>query len=217
MPDLDPRKHLAGFLHAYGVVMKEIPPPPGHWEQEELEWFRYWVAESTAQCESWTRTPHLAEYLTITGHTRPRAAAVAGYAYLHLAYDLPRFLANSLDAFPEMSRPRGRALFKSAAVLFVDRLMERCTYSDLFGALGTMARWTHFGKSISYVGCNWMIAHRCSAWVLAESIAGMPDRDARDRELWGKIESCALPILRHENPFRWLSRFPLPESYVARS
>src|SRR2546427_7433613 len=142
----------------------------GEATQEETDWFRAIIDGFTQEFALWPTTtqPHIRSYLDLFETTSSRILRVAGHAFLHIAYDLPRVLANHMT-FPGTDRSRLRDLFVRPAPLL--RQVFREHVRD--GGLGLLLRPFGAAKPVEILA-YWVIALRSVAWIHAEILADNP-------------------------------------------
>ena len=138
--------------------------------QIESDWFKAIVQGFTNEYNKWptTNEAHIRKYLDLYNNTSSRILRVSSHAFLHVAYDLPRVLADNMN-IKGTNRIRLRNLFLRPTPLF------RQTFSRHVkdGGLGFIFR--PFGATppvemLAY----WVIALRSVAWIHAEILADNP-------------------------------------------
>jgi hypothetical protein len=135
---------------------------------DEVDWFEYLIDGFRAEYDVWDRPKHfeISGYLDLFEQCwRGSPVRIAGYAFLHVGYDLPRVLAASMAKFP-LQRSRLRTLFLRPAPLF------RQMFLDQFkrGMFGLLVRPFGYVKPLEVLA-YWLLALRSVAWIHAEILA----------------------------------------------
>lgn len=141
----------------------------------EGDWYRSLVDGFTDEYAKWGK-PTNANIQTFLDDfsAAPKLVRLAGHAFLHIGYDLPRAIADHLQpstpplpALPPRSRLRQLFLWPGPMFRQVFREHIKC------GAFGPLARL--FGQlEPMEVLAYWVVALRSIAWIHAESLADYP-------------------------------------------
>jgi hypothetical protein len=200
----------ADFARLYGIVTKRLSPLAAdpYWRQkDQREWLAYLIVVFEQLFEDWEHDANLATYLDALekspgGRPVHRVFRLAGHVYLHVAYDLVRGVAGTLDSKPPVlrnelhiaasrvdtfvnpapvmvkSRPDARLTFLAAAPAFSEAL-DSDEGVDLLGdvtfwarALGVLTRRKR-RLALQAIG-QWVLALRNAALITAEIIADAP-------------------------------------------
>jgi hypothetical protein len=132
----------------------------------EARWFEFLVAEFRKQFLQWEAPvhPEIESYLSLFD-SASRPVRVAGHAFLHVGYDLPRVLASSFSKF-HLTRSRLRTLFLRPAPLFREIFLAQARR----GSFGLFSRPLGFVKPMEILA-YWLLALRSVAWIHSEILA----------------------------------------------
>jgi hypothetical protein len=135
----------------------------------EVDWFDDLIRGFDAEFYAWpvTANPHIRNYLDLFAARRVSTPLrLAAHAFLHVAYDLPRVIADNLKAYPLQDRARLRSLFLRPAPLFRQVFMDQLRQ----GFVGTLGRPFGYFKPAEIAG-YWLLSLRSVAWIHAETLA----------------------------------------------
>lgn len=135
--------------------------------RDELDWFEAIVQGFDTEFNAWqtTTNPHIENYLRHFDNASSRTLRVAGYAFLHVAYDLPRVLADHMHD-PGTDRVQLRNLFLRPAPRFRQVFLQQMHAKFSLRNLGLL-------KPLEILA-YWLIALRSVAWIHAEILADRP-------------------------------------------
>lgn len=162
------------FDELYGAVTRDLMLWVGdefketRLDMRQAHWF---LAELIPGFETeYTNWPHLTGDLRtyLTHFDAPRVHAdlrLAAHVFLHIAYDLPRVIANTIDADPSV-RSWGRAPFVRPNPRFL-KVFLREMRSGRFGVAARLASQWDAAQMLGY----WVIALRSVAWIHGEILA----------------------------------------------
>jgi len=165
---------------------------PGGNRGPDYIWFKYLLDGFEAEYQKWPTSPHIRPYLKRADQLK-RSSRLVLYAYLHIAYDLPRVLADSFSDPHVPERLRCKEIFSTANYIFYEAF-EVCS-----------RRWSTFGKdsilpkclnvvsrslfkSFTYAFGSWPILLRSEAWDLAQKLEASSDRLEMEEKLWRFID-----------------------------
>jgi hypothetical protein len=190
-------KKILNYYVAEAVRRGEMTP-------SEQVWFDSIIAGFTREFQAWPNIaqPEIAKYIGL--FVRGRASfqlRIAAHAFLHIAYDLPRVIADSLIRVPTADRPRLRTLFLRPAPLFRDVFLARARR----GQLGILARPVGYFKPAEIL-CYWVIALRSVAWIHAEVLVDSPgsSRAALESGLASALLCAGIEAKKH----KWVFGIP---------
>jgi hypothetical protein len=208
----DVSPNLTAFTRAYSTsfgstgIAEFVNALPG----PEARWYRFLGERSDAEVAAWTSKPFLAGYLEAAGRIRLRSFGVLALSYLHLAYDFPRFLADSFREFPDLEPERRYRVYVRGAHP-VRAAIVRESRRSVVGIAAVMTAVLPRERPLT---AGWILAHRCAAWAAAEALAAAGDRAALDERLWTGIERAGRVLLRLP-PWRWMRELPYSSDLVA--
>lgn len=204
-------KHqTADFARLYGMVTAQLSSLASdlYWrDKPDREWLAHLVIVFQQLFEDWDRDPSLRLYLDALerwpspeGRRVHRVFRLAGHVYLHVAYDLVRGIAGTLDApspvlpsdlqlanpssawflspAPKIERPEARLTFLAAAPAFAAALDSE----EGVNLLGDVSMWAKLlgvltrhkrRLALQAIG-QWVLALRNAALITAETIADSP-------------------------------------------
>lgn len=138
----------------------------GEASANDKQWFVAIVAGFRAEFAAWptSQNQHIRAYLALFRSASP-LMRVAGHAFLHVAYDLPRVLAKHMH-HAGTDRNDLRNLFLRPAPLFRQVVLDYLGQ----GKLGNTFRPIGKFRSLEILA-YWLIALRSVAWIHAEIIA----------------------------------------------
>ena len=144
---------------------------PGEITPEKAVWFRDLIKGFEAAYNRWPahKTPPISEYLDcFRKRFQSTLFRVAGHAFLHIAYDLPRVIANSLVSHPSLDRQSLRRIFLRPSPVFGDVFLRRARE----GELGLFPRALGVPKIGAILG-YWALTLRSVAWIHGEILADL--------------------------------------------
>ena len=108
-------------------LLQYIRDPSSGLQPHELDWFEQLVGDFIAQYEMWSPRhpqPTIEAYLLkFDKWLMPREIRLAGHAFLHIAYDLPRVMSAKLSASVK-DRTRQGQIFVQAGPLFSKTFLD---------------------------------------------------------------------------------------------
>lgn len=207
-------RHRDAFDALFGEVTRTLGAFAETLDHEEARWFADLLAHSESEYRSWDRRPELEEYLARVARLPSRALANLAYSYLHLAWDLPRLLADSFAREPRVSRVRIRRVYAATGRPVAELARVSSVRTSVFGALAIVLRIAPGGASMGRTVGNWLLVHRCSAWSAGEKLAETADRATAERRLASGIDGAARRIFARPDPLFWLRNLPLAAALV---
>src|SRR5262245_2069066 len=127
---------------------------------------------------------------------------LAAHAFLHIAYDLPRVIANSL--VPPHSRSDLRTIFLRPTPLFLKTFLVHAK-SGHFGLLGRILGYFESARVLAF----WVIALRSVAWIHAEILADAGPVDKLHLE--ERMAQALLAAGREATIHRWIRIRGVPD------
>jgi hypothetical protein len=176
----------------------------------EARWYRFLGERSDADVAAWPRKPQLASYLEAADRIGLRGLAMLAFAYLHLAYDFPRFLADSFQEFPDLAPERRYHVYVSGAHSVREAMIRESRRS----VLGIAAALTSVLPRERPLVVGFVLAHRCAAWASAEALAAAQDRAALEDRLCKRIDQAGRTLLCRR-PWRWMRDLPYSSDLIA--
>lgn len=199
----------AAFFCLYDEAMAQIRTYIDGLESQEAEWFLKVHYGFEEELRSWDLKPFLAEYLRRAEACRFRGLGVMAYIYLHVNYDLPRVCAQGLRSRHSLSLDRCACMFADSSSYIASATASVMSQSAVLGIFGPLLNAIPGGVSMAGQIAQWVLAHRCAAWQVAERLALMEDSSGEEQELWKRVESGCERVFRSPDPFRWLKSLPL--------
>jgi hypothetical protein len=138
---------------------------------DEAVWFSDLIKAFEDAYNDWPthKTPAISKYLAcFRKGFQSRLFRVAGHAFLHIAYDLPRVIAKSLVLNPSLDRQSLRRIFLRPSPVFGDVFLRRARQ----GKLGLFPRALGVPKIGAILG-YWALTLRSVAWIHAEVLADL--------------------------------------------
>ena len=197
-------------IAALSIFLKDLEP-------DEARLYRLWLERGYGEFQSWQRKPELEEYLRIASANRFKALQVLSFAYLHLAYDFPRTLAQLFQEQLPLSREQYRRVFVEASSTFIGIAATSCYERATAGVFATLFNVLPGGRFAVDTTCNWLLALRCSSWMAAETLADSDNRTALEERLLQGIQHAAGRAFRHHNPLHWMRSLPFAHELVQES
>jgi len=176
----------------------------------EARWYRFLGERSDADIAAWPSRPFMTDYLKAAGQIRLRGFAILAFAYLHLAYDFPRFLADSFRLFSDVP-PEQRYRVYMLGAGPVRQAMVRESKRSVVGLVAAMSPLLPRERPLAV---GWVLAHRCAAWAAAEALTAAEDRATLEAKLWTDIDRAGRMLLRRP-PWRWMRELPYSSDLVA--
>lgn len=204
--------NLTAFTLAYSTTfgsagiaefVKTLPAP-------EARWYRFLGERSDADVAAWPARPFVAGYLAAAGRIRLRSYALLAFAYLHLAYDFPRFLADSFRQFPDVTPEQGYRVYMSGGGPVREAIIRESRPS----VIGIVPRMLPMWPRQRPLAVGLVLAHRCAAWSAAEVLHAAGDRATLEARLWKGIDEAGRTLL-HRSPWRWMRELPYSCDLIA--
>jgi hypothetical protein len=181
-------KRVDLFAHLYYQVTRDLRSYAKTLQPSDRRWFGYLIRGFLRQFRDWDNSD-LSGYFAII-HAKPvsRYVTLAGYAFLHIAYDLPRTIADSL-VHPQVGPAsltdlnRRRLAYVAVSPRFPDIIVDFLEDRWLVRHFGE----SKFGRAVIEQIAYWAIALRTVAWVHAEILRDGP---ARRRAMEQQILEC---------------------------
>ncbi|GEM_PF-2725412 len=169
-------KRLVPFSKTYGEVTKRLSDyrthNPDSLAPYELDWFGGLITDFQNEFDKWKNTNHpLRKHLEAYLGTNKRAFWLIGSVYLHVAFDLPRVIADKMpDVFkgkyPDCLR-RARGIYLKQAPVFLEVFRQFASDTEVVGKLAWLT-WP-MPKGVLEVVGHWVLALRTSAWIHGET------------------------------------------------
>jgi hypothetical protein len=168
--------NTADFKALYDVVTRELLAfvDQSGWKADEQEWFRALIAAFDLKFAEWQSPPfdEIQKYLKRFDGAG-RDMRLAGHVFLHIAFDLPRAIAETPPpASPETRRGQ---LFLAPSSLFPKIFINFARDGGL-GILGRVFGRVHAMQILGF----WVLALRAQCWVHAAVLAEDRARDDKD-------------------------------------
>ena len=193
------------FNELYGQVTKDLitwvdeEAQAGRLDQMQATWFLgELIPGFEAEFRAWgTAKGDVATYLW--AFDRPSVHSdlrLAAHVFLHIAYDLPRVIANSIASNPSVTN-WGRAAFVRPGPRFLKVFLKEMR-SGKFGLVAKLSSRWDAAQMLGY----WVIALRSVAWIHGEILAdpsGGP-RPALEQRMAQAMQEAGALALQH----RWL-------------
>jgi hypothetical protein len=208
-----PSGNRRAFARLYWVAAAAVREFAETLPPEEARWYRFTADRSDAEFTSWDSRRCLDRYLDVAGRIRIRAIGVLAHVYVHVAYDFPRFLADSFAVYPELSRERRYRAYVQGSARVFRTILDQSKQPATMGFLGLVMRMLPGDRPAARLAGGWFLAHRCAAWTVAEMLADSPDRAALEERLWKGIDEVARDI-RGPSLLRWPQKLPLASDLV---
>jgi hypothetical protein len=169
----------------------------------ERDWFLQLVVDFQVEFHAWPgKYPDIKAYLELF-EPAPFQLRLAGHAFLHVAFDLPRIIADS-TSFSLRERARLRTLFLRPAPLFRQVFMDRAKR----GKLGHLARPLGYFAPAEVLG-YWLTSLRSVAWIHAEVLADVSVR--RRQQITVDLGKALLESGRIAMKPRWIGLLNIPK------
>lgn len=181
-------KRVDLFAALYHYVSRDLRVYAKTLDASDRKWFEYLIHGFLGEFRRWNRA-ELSGYFGIL-HAKGvnRYVSLAGHAFLHIAYDLPRTIAESL-ADPRLNsgsaeeKNRRRLAYVAVSPRFPDIIVDFLDDQWLARHFGE----TKLGRSVIEQITYWAIALRTVAWVHAEVLH---DNPAQRRNMEREILEC---------------------------
>lgn len=206
--------HRAAFDTLFDTVTGTLGGFAETLEADERRWFIDLLEHSEAGYRRWGENPDLEDYLARVGRLRSRALANLAQSYLHLAYDLPRLLADSFARHPDLDRERIGRVYAATGAPVAELARVSSVQTSVFGGLAIALRLVPGGASMRRTIGNWLLVHRCSAWGAALRLGRIHDRARGERLLTAGVTGAARRLFHRPDPLHWLRRLPLAVELV---
>jgi len=158
-------------------VLQDFVRRKTNWSSDEEKWFVDLISGFLNEFEIWdtpTTPPSIRQYLQLFDRESAQVR-LASHAFLHIAYDLPRVIAQTLR--PPSTEARLGQIFLEPSPLFLKAFVDFAKEGG-FGLMGRLLGW----KPSRIVGF-WTLALRSQAWIHAMVLA----------ELLAKARSSSRP------------------------
>jgi hypothetical protein len=197
-----------GFALLYQAITRDLRIfADGLDSPEETRWFFGIIAEFDAAFKDWEYSPRLRLALEEIDRKRSRMFEIVAYAYIHIAYDLPRCLAIWLS--PPL-RPYGqtaRDAYLRAGKVLCDAFDRSCLDPEIFG-FGAYAfmLWKRLPIVKAFSFGEWALRRRERSLEIATQLTVSTDRRADEPLIWREVERNLQLAAEYKNPFRWLEK-----------
>lgn len=124
---------------------------------DEAHLYRLWLERGYAEFQAWHSRPRLRWYLTLASRNRFQGLRLLAFAYLHLAYDFPRILADLLQEKHPLPREHYRRVFLAANTVFVDVATAACFEVSMAGIFAPVFKVMPGGRFAAAATCNWLL------------------------------------------------------------
>jgi hypothetical protein len=183
-------------------------------DNEQREFLEFLVAGFFKEYEQWTRETWTDRYLALFKHRAPyRALHLIGQAYLHIAYDLPRVLADFQHHYDPDLDEAYLALQPA-----LERALRRCANKRrAFGRFAILA-YLPFKNQLYGTLLYWVVALRSVALAHGRMLNSMPPirRRKYERKIRRAVRSSAQHALEHAYiPTGWLAALKPPVLMLA--
>jgi hypothetical protein len=173
-------------VEQYLTAYVNNPNNPDRLSSSEKDWFNFLITNFRNEFGKWAADVRLQGYLDFF-RKGSNAYKALGCAYLHIAYDLPRVIADSLKdehSFANgLDLGRARGIYLQQAPAFFDIIENQGTNNEIFGHLFSFLNWiTPDRFSLVGVMGNWILALRTTAWVHAEILKSCTPKKRADLE-----------------------------------
>lgn len=183
------------------------PVNPDRLSDSEKDWFNFLIENFRAEFDEWPKDEKLRPYFDhFLG--RPKPYRAMGGAYLHIAYDLPRVIADSLA--PErtfnddLDFGRARGIYLQQTPTFFKVIEEYGTKMKIFGPfalINFLISWINPRLSLAGVMGSWILALRTTAWVHGEILHDSTSEMRRNLEK--NLRSAVIEATREVSRSRW--------------
>lgn len=212
------KSSTAPFLELYEEVTVRLNRFKALRNADEKRWIEYLIQGFQEQYLDWEFNPIVRDYLerVDAAASGEQALQVIGHAYLHIAFDLPRKLADSLVAFSIPDRKRARTLFQDMSLIFEDAFKQVLLKPGRFGKLGRIGRFLNrlMPRQINALisaASKFALSLRSGAWIIAENLADGNHRGYLEECLWKEVEAKSrLVMALSSDPIEWMANLPSP-------
>jgi hypothetical protein len=207
------------FWMLYDAVTDMIRERSTSWTPPDDLFVEYLIAGFFKYYEEWKQRPELLSYLSLFHQESAyRALQLIGQAYLHMAYDLPRTIANAYSEFPGIDRSRTTANYLSLESGFVQVAEQTFRRREIVGLFAFIGASRHSRRTAAGNFCFWMKNIRSNALhhagILHNPPGGM-SRKSLEQNLIEEIQAAAEEVLRRSwNPLCWLPALSSPSILV---
>lgn len=178
-------RYLRPFDRTYAAVTRAIEEEASRLSAPASDWLRRLVVAFQQERALWNARPELIAYRLRWLRFRTKLLRLVAGAYLHIAYDLPRALADDWPGRGNWAggppKDVGQAIYFRLAWIFPENLVRsaRDFRTIGFGALflRPVSRKALTSASI------WIDALRKGAWLHAEILSTAPDRAQREAKM----------------------------------
>jgi hypothetical protein len=192
-----------------------------HSNSGTLQFFEYLIAGFFAAYRGWPNDPDVLNYLVLFNRRSPyRVLQLVGQAYLHMAYDLPRTIADALTTDPAIpiTRTEAKMAYLSLEPGFVtvsEETFRKRSRIGVFAAIGFLG---FSRRSAAGHFSYWVKAIRSNAFHHAEILIDPPSpytRAVLERRLFLFVNQAAMVVLqRSSNPLLWLPGLTSPSLMI---
>jgi hypothetical protein len=169
-------------------------------DANSAEWLKWLIRHFREAFQQWTRKHHTRNYLERL-KSEPRLTRLTLCVYLHVAWDLPRVVADSFSEevsapFKQLSVDAARQIFRNTAGIF-DKVMADCLdQQDVFGGWAVLSRLMRLMPRKYREAAPWLLASplkqcREEAFETAQRLALSSDRPTDEDALWDNIDADA--------------------------
>jgi hypothetical protein len=218
------------FSLLYGEVTKVMTAYGIGLAAQEKQWLVYLIEAFWKNFEAWEYKPEVRDYLL---RFKRRGVftvyQLIGHAYLHIAYDLPRVIADShtntygtpltdplgMDIPQAIPMDRARLIYLGPGPNFLALMQETSGWPSVTGIFALL-KIVPFRKSLMGTFGYWIVALRTVAWIHADSLRESGNRATLEQSLLASVKQAADEVdQQRRNPFAWLVRLFPPNFFLA--
>ena len=175
-------RELDPFDQTYAHVTADIESEAAKLAPPESTWLLKLVVAFQDERKLWNSRPELVAYRIRWAGFRSRLLRLVAGAYLHIAYDLPRALADDWPGQPPWqsgpAKLNGQTIYFRIGAIFPANLFRAAGDRRIVGLSGIV--FSRVPKKMLGSSAIWVDDLRKGAWLHAEILAFAADRDRRE-------------------------------------
>lgn len=196
----------AAFALLYSRITEELTKHGRTLPAHEARWFDALIDGFEHEFRGWEFNPRCRRVMESLEEQSSSAVRVIAFAYIHIAFDLPRVIAANLHSL-DIPGARARRAYDSAREPLLHAFQNCCTDRRIFGLYGLAFRliaavpWL---RRFSFA--FWATELRSRAWSMAEQLAVSDQLGYDEENLWKEVEGSLFRAIRStRNPLDWMS------------
>lgn len=200
-----------GFRGLYAQVtraLREYADTHGDWHSEDKEFLEFLISGFWQEYVAWKTNGQVLDYLEkFQKRSLFKAFPVIGQAFLHMAYDLPRTVADCMLANPALALkdPKTSQRFVELEKCFSNMFPNAVRDRKIFGILSVPCRLLGHKSALLRLLGRWVEVLRPRAWIAGDILSkNRANRARMEAKLLADVNAAADEVVKkYWNPLYW--------------